>query len=111
VVEEEVSRGRTRLAEQKGASDIQLKHEQLDTITGMIFCNVVFYFVILAAAATLHASGKTDIQSATDAAQALRPLAGDAAAILFAIGLIGAGGPCRCMLSEYEARFICAKLN
>jgi len=53
--------------------------------------NLVFYFVILAAASTLHVAGKTDIQSATDAAQALRPLAGNASTILFALGLIGAG--------------------
>jgi Mn2+/Fe2+ NRAMP family transporter len=57
----------------------------------MFFCNIVFYFVILAAAATLHASGKTDIQSAVDAAQALRPLVGSAATYLFAIGIIGSG--------------------
>jgi NRAMP (natural resistance-associated macrophage protein)-like metal ion transporter len=90
-VEEEVSLGRTRLSARKGATDAELKYEALDTIIGMFFCNAVFYFVILAAAATLHASGKTDTQSATDAAQALRPLAGDAAAMLFAVGLIGAG--------------------
>jgi Mn2+/Fe2+ NRAMP family transporter len=57
----------------------------------MLFCFVVFYFVILAAGATLHTSGHTDIQSATEAAQALRPLAGNLATVLFAIGLIGAG--------------------
>src|SRR5207244_533332 len=47
--------------------------------------------IILATAATLFKAGKTDIQSATEAAEALRPLAGDAAYILFAVGLIGAG--------------------
>jgi Mn2+/Fe2+ NRAMP family transporter len=57
----------------------------------MVFCNVVFYFVILAAASTLHVSGQTNVQSATDAAQALRPLAGNLASVLFAIGLIGSG--------------------
>ena len=57
----------------------------------MLFCNVVFYFVILAAASTLHTSGRTEIRSAAEAAQALRPLAGSAATVLFAIGLIGAG--------------------
>lgn len=57
----------------------------------MLFCNVVFYFVILAAASTLHISGRTDIRSAAQAAQALRPLAGSAATVLFAVGLIGAG--------------------
>ncbi len=90
-VEEEKSEGRTHLTERKGATDAEIKKEKIDTIVGMVFCNVVFYFVILAAGATLHISGKTDIQSATDAAQALRPLAGDLATVLFAIGLIGAG--------------------
>ena len=90
-VEVEKSEGRTKLSERKGATDIELKKEKIDTIVGMLFCNVVFYFVILAAGATLHVSGKTDIQSATDAAQALRPLAGNFATVLFGIGLIGAG--------------------
>lgn len=90
-VEEEKSEGRTRLAERKGATDAEIKNDKIDTIVGMLFCNVVFYFVILAAGATLHVSGKTDIQSATDAAQALRPLAGSLATVLFAVGLIGAG--------------------
>ncbi|MEK7855618.1 MAG: divalent metal cation transporter, partial [Acidobacteriota bacterium] len=71
--------------------DAEIKKEKIDTVVGMVFCNVVFYFVILAAGATLHVSGNTDIRSATDAAQALRPLAGDLATVLFAIGLIGAG--------------------
>ena len=52
---------------------------------------VVFYFVIVSAGATLHMTGQTNIQSATEAAQALRPLAGDLATLLFGIGLIGAG--------------------
>ena len=90
-VEEEKSEGRTKLSERKGATDGEIKKEKIDTIVGMLFCNVVFYFVILAAGATLHISGKTDIQSATDAAQALRPLAGNFATVLFSIGLIGAG--------------------
>jgi len=90
-VEEEKSAGRTKLSERKGATDVEINKEKLDTVVGMLFCNVVFYFVILAAGATLHVSGKTDIQSATDAAQALRPLAGNFATVLFGIGLIGAG--------------------
>ncbi|HEX8161630.1 MAG TPA: Nramp family divalent metal transporter [Pyrinomonadaceae bacterium] len=90
-VEEEVSMGRTTLKERKGATREELQTAKWDTLGGMIFCNVVFYFVILAAASTLHATGKTDIQSATDAAKALEPLAGAAAKYLFAVGLIGAG--------------------
>ena len=90
-VEEERSEGRGSIAKRKGATDQEINAEKWDTVSGMIFCNVVFYFVILAAASTLHTSGQTKIQSATEAAQALRPLAGDLATVLFAIGLIGAG--------------------
>jgi Mn2+/Fe2+ NRAMP family transporter len=57
----------------------------------MVFSEVVAYFIILTTGATLFVAGKTDIASATDAAQALRPLAGDASALLLAVGLIGAG--------------------
>ena len=90
-VEEEKSEGRRSVAQRKGATNAEIRKEKIDTITGMIFCNVVFYFVIVSAGATLHATGQTDIQSATEAAQALTPLAGKFATVLFAIGLIGAG--------------------
>jgi Mn2+/Fe2+ NRAMP family transporter len=90
-VEEEVQMGRTTLEEREGATHSELKHASLDTGVGMLFCNVVFYFVILASAATLHTHGQLDVQSATDAARALEPFAGPAARYLFAVGLIGAG--------------------
>ena len=90
-VEEEKSKGRRSIHSRLGATDQEFRAEKIDTVSGMLFCNIVFYFVILAAASTLHVSGQTDIQSATEAAQALRPLAGDLATVLFAIGLIGAG--------------------
>jgi NRAMP (natural resistance-associated macrophage protein)-like metal ion transporter len=90
-VEEEISIGRRRLGQRQGASRFELKYALWDTIAGMVFSEVVAYFIILATGATLFVAGKTNITSATDAAQALRPLAGDAAAILLAIGLIGAG--------------------
>jgi NRAMP (natural resistance-associated macrophage protein)-like metal ion transporter len=90
-VEEEKSAGRKSIAMRKGATDAEIRTEKIDTVVGMVFCNLVFYFVILAAASTLHATGQTNIGSATEAAQALRPLAGDLAGALFAIGLIGAG--------------------
>jgi Mn2+/Fe2+ NRAMP family transporter len=57
----------------------------------MFFSNVVMYFIILATAATLFKAGKTNIASAVDAAGALRPLAGNAAGTLLALGLIGSG--------------------
>jgi NRAMP (natural resistance-associated macrophage protein)-like metal ion transporter len=90
-VEEEIDKGRTRVRDRRGATDQELKNVMWDTIAGMIFCNLVFYFVILAAASTLHANGQTSIQSANQAAEALRPVAGNAATVLFALGIIGSG--------------------
>lgn len=91
VVEEEIAIGRKRLWQRKGASDDELKYAAWDVNTGMFLSNAVMYFIILATAATLFKAGQTNISSAADAAQALRPLAGDAAAILLAVGLVGAG--------------------
>jgi Mn2+/Fe2+ NRAMP family transporter len=90
-VEEELRMGRATLAEREGATDREMRIAEIDVDAGMIFASVVFYFVVLASAVTLHASGKTDIQTATDAAEALRPLSHGAATILFALGLIGSG--------------------
>jgi NRAMP (natural resistance-associated macrophage protein)-like metal ion transporter len=90
-VEEEIEMGRRTQAEREGATYAELHGAAWDTNIGMFFCNLVFYFVILAAASTLHVAGKTSIQSAAEAAQALRPLAGNASSMLFALGLIGAG--------------------
>ena len=58
---------------------------------GMFFSQLVMYFIIATTAATLHAHGKTDVQSAGQAAQALEPLAGQWAFVLFALGMIGTG--------------------
>src|SRR5881409_1747480 len=73
----------------------QASHEvadaRLDVVTGMFFSNLVMFFIILATGATLHVAGQTRIESARQAAEALRPLAGDGAYLLFAIGLIGTG--------------------
>ena len=90
-VEEELRMGRETLAEREGATDRELRIAEIDVNAGMIFASVVFYFVVLASAVSLHASGKTDIQTATDAAQALRPLSHGGATVLFALGLIGSG--------------------
>jgi Mn2+/Fe2+ NRAMP family transporter len=57
----------------------------------MLFSNMVMYFIILSTAATLFKAGQTDINTAADAARALQPLAGKAAGLLFAIGVIGVG--------------------
>ncbi len=63
----------------------------IDTTVGMIFSNIIGYFIILATASTLHAHGVVQIETAADAAEALRPIAGDFAFLLFAIGIIGTG--------------------
>ena len=90
-VEEQISIGRHHLRQRQGASRFELRYALWDTMAGMVFAEVVAYSIILATGATLFVAGKTDIASATDAAQALRPLAGDASALLLAIGLIGSG--------------------
>jgi NRAMP (natural resistance-associated macrophage protein)-like metal ion transporter len=68
-----------------------LRRIAFDTIVGMVFSNVIAFFIILAAAATLHTHGKTDIQSASEAAEALKPIAGRFAFELFATGIISTG--------------------
>jgi NRAMP (natural resistance-associated macrophage protein)-like metal ion transporter len=69
----------------------QLQRIKIDTYIGMAFSNLIAYFIILTAAATLHAHGKTDINSAAEAAEALKPIAGSFAALLFSLGIIGTG--------------------
>jgi Mn2+/Fe2+ NRAMP family transporter len=63
----------------------------IDTTAGMVLSNVVAYFIILATASTLHTHGITRIETAAQAAEALRPIAGDAAFLLFALGIVGTG--------------------
>ena len=69
----------------------ELQRIRQDTLVGMVFSNVVAIFIVFAAAATLHANGVTTIQTAAEAAQALQPVAGKFAFLLFAIGIIGTG--------------------
>jgi NRAMP (natural resistance-associated macrophage protein)-like metal ion transporter len=90
-VEEERKEGRRSLHQRKGATDPELRQSRNDVVTGMIFSNLIMYFIILTTAATLHAHGKTTIATARDAAEALRPVAGNGAYWLFSMGLLGAG--------------------
>jgi NRAMP (natural resistance-associated macrophage protein)-like metal ion transporter len=62
-----------------------------DTIVGMAFSNLIALSIIITAAATLHATGKTDIETSAQAAEALRPVAGAFAEIIFALGIVGTG--------------------
>jgi NRAMP (natural resistance-associated macrophage protein)-like metal ion transporter len=63
----------------------------IDTTVGMVFSNVIAFFIILATASTLHVHGLTQIETAAQAAEALRPIAGNLAFLLFALGIIGTG--------------------
>jgi NRAMP (natural resistance-associated macrophage protein)-like metal ion transporter len=90
-VEEEISFGRVTRAQRRGASDAEMKYARWDVQIGMILSNVVMFFIILATAATLFKSGNSRIESAADAAEALKPLAHGSASLLLAIGLIGTG--------------------
>ena len=68
-----------------------LRRIKADTVVGMTFSNLIAFFIILSTAATLHAAGVTDIQTSAQAAEALRPLAGDLTFLLFSLGIIGTG--------------------
>ena len=69
----------------------ELKRIRIDTLTGMAFSSIVSLAIVFATAATLHANGIRDIETSAQAAEALRPIAGNFAFALFALGIIGTG--------------------
>jgi NRAMP (natural resistance-associated macrophage protein)-like metal ion transporter len=89
-VEEEKAAGRRMLARRR-ATRGEIGARGLDVGVGTFFSNVVMYFIILTTALTLHKNGITDIQTSRQAAEALRPLAGDFAALLFTLGVLSVG--------------------
>jgi NRAMP (natural resistance-associated macrophage protein)-like metal ion transporter len=109
-VEEERAMGRN-LKQRKGATDAELRRLRVDVMTGMFASNFIMYFIVITTAATLHAHGILQIATARQAAEALRPLAGQAAYLLFTLGLIGTGmlgvpvlaGACAYAISEAAA--------
>lgn len=109
-VEEERAQGKT-LAQRKGATAEELRRLRVDVVTGMFASNFIMYFIILTTAATLHTHGILKIETAKQAAEALRPLAGRGAYLLFTLGLIGTGmlgvpvlaGSCAYAVSEAAA--------
>ncbi len=90
-VEEDISMGRRRLSDRMGTTKAELRHSGRDVAFGMFFASAVMYFIMLSTASTLFKAGQHDINTAAEAAQALRPLAGKAAGLLFAIGVVGVG--------------------
>jgi NRAMP (natural resistance-associated macrophage protein)-like metal ion transporter len=79
------------LAHAPQGAEEHLRRIKIDTYLGMAFSNIVAFCIILGTAATLNAAGVTDIQTSAQAASALRPLAGNFAFLLFALGIIGTG--------------------
>ncbi|MGN6270147.1 MAG: NRAMP family divalent metal transporter [Sphingomonas sp.] len=90
-VEDQIAEGKRHPWQRRGASSDELARTRRDVIVGMIFSNLILYFIILSTGATLHAAGQTQIDSAAQAAAALEPLAGAGAKLLFALGVVGVG--------------------
>ncbi len=90
-VEEEKAMGRRMLVNRQGATTKEIKDRMLDVGVGTLFSNVVMFFIILTTALTLNAHGLTNITSSKEAAEALRPLAGNLAMLLYTVGIIGVG--------------------
>jgi Mn2+/Fe2+ NRAMP family transporter len=83
--------GAKPLVRDAGSASRELRRIGWDTWSGMFYSDLIAYFIILATAVTLHVAGITDIQTAAQAASALRPLAGDFAFVIFALGILGVG--------------------
>ena len=96
---------------EKGVSPRQYKASRLDVVSGCIFTDVVAWFIIVACAATLYVHGFRNINDAKDAAEALRPLAGDYAYILFAVGLFNASLFAASILPLSTAYTVCEGLG
>ena len=90
-VEEEKAMGRRMLVSRERASDKEIINRKLDVGVGTFFSNLVMYFIILATALTLHKHGITGIETSKQAAEALLPLAGKFAYLLYTVGIIGVG--------------------
>ncbi len=90
-VEEQIAEGKTTAHSRRGTNKAEIKEMRLDVWTGMFLSNLVMFFIIAVCANTLFTNGITNIGTASDAALALAPLAGQFATLLFAIGIIGTG--------------------
>ena len=91
VEEQRAAQGEEPLKHAPHQARRSLQRIKIDTYVGMGFSNLIAFFIMLTAAATLHVHGVTDIQTSAQAAEALRPLAGEFAFLLFAAGILGAG--------------------
>jgi Mn2+/Fe2+ NRAMP family transporter len=89
--EEEKEMGRVSIASRRGATAREIINRKLDVGIGTFFSNLVMYFIILTTALTLHRHGVTQIETSKQAAEALEPIAGRFATLLFTAGLLGVG--------------------
>lgn len=90
-IEEEVAEGMTTIKQRMGSDKKTIKRMRIDVWSGMFLSNLVMFFIIVACGSILYPQGITNINSAAEAAEALRPFAGEATYWLFAIGIIGTG--------------------
>jgi len=90
-VEEEKSEGQRTLAQRRGATPEELELRNIDVGVGAFFSNMVMFFIILTTAITLNRHGLVNIETSRQAAEALRPFAGNFAATLFTLGIVGVG--------------------
>lgn len=91
-VEEQILKGEKTESERRiMTTDLDIRNMRIDVWSGMFISNLVMFFIIAACAATLHANGIFNINTAGEAATALRPFAGNAAYFLFAVGILGTG--------------------
>jgi len=91
MVEEEKKIARRTVKARRGATEAEIKDAHADVNAGMIYSNLVMFFIIATTAVTLGAHGKHDIATAQEAAEALRPLAGNLAYLLFTLGMVATG--------------------
>src|ERR1700761_6871337 len=90
-IEDLEASGKPALVQDPASAPAELRRIRWDTWSGMFFSDLVAFFIILATAVTLHTAGITNIQTASQAASALKPLAGEFAFLLFTVGIVGVG--------------------
>lgn len=89
--EQRIDRNKRPLKRDPSDQEEEFRRIRLDTLIGMAFSNVIAVAIIITTAATLHAKGVTDVQSSAQAAEALKPIAGEFAEFIFALGIVGTG--------------------
>lgn len=90
-IEDQIAQGKTTIPMRQGATKQEVRSMRIDVWSGMALSNIVMFFIVAACGAVLFSKGITNINSASQAAEALRPFAGNATYFLFAVGIVGTG--------------------